>query len=427
MECCSYYIPASEIVVKISNVLFNSINGLILGELMINTMNRYKEENPFYYHSGVATHVLLSAEEEMAICKSMQSDALALMFILSASEQGNDYLSNIVEEIDGERLISDQESVFSKTAYELNIFGLIDDVQTMIHAGDTTLIRSKRRKLMAAIAKWGPQPYLVYSNVMKHNMNKLDDQSMDAIKVASRRYIVDRNSLAKGNLRLVLSISSKYKNLGLQYDDLVQEGYVGLIKAVERFDYRLGYRFTTYAYRVIGQSIHLAVHKNSSLVRKPFEKMKQNRVIERAKGHLEQRLGRRPSLNDVASYVSMPIDAITRIVESQEITTIEPKSDASEVMDYLYSQGSNHQEKGNSAENEADLGFVENAMTGITKRDRLIVYMRFGIGCRRDHTLEEIAIQLGITKERVRQIVKSSIAKLRIELMPHQYSDGDIR
>ena len=390
----------------------------------MNTTTNYRETNPFYYHSGVATHVLLSAEEEMAICKSMQSDALALLFILSSSEEGNAYLNDIVDEIDGEVSTSPQERIPRETAGALNILGLIDDVQTMIYAGDAALIRSKRRKLMAALAQWDPPPYLVYSKVMKNNMNKLGEHDLEAINAASRRYISDRNRLATGNLRLVLSISSKYKNLGMQYDDLVQEGYVGLIKAVERFDYRLGYRFTTYAYRVIGQFIHLAVHKNSSLVRKPFEKMKQNRVIERAKGHLEQRLGRRPSLNDLANYVSMPIDTINRIVQSQEITTIEPKSDVSEVMDYLYSLGNSDQEKSNSAENAADLGFVENAMSGITKRDRLIVYMRFGIGCRQDHTLEEIAIQLGITKERVRQIVKSSIDKLRIELMPHQYPTG---
>lgn len=381
------------------------------------------EPKQFYQYSGFSTHQLLSAKEEIEVCKNMQHHALALLDILASNKEGIAYLSKIVEEISEDIKDNLKKPTADETDITFNILSLIDDVHTMLHIGDTKPASIKIRNLMLRFAEWAPPPYLVFNHVAIQDLSRLDDQFQVAIKLASEKYIASRNRMAIGNLRLVLSISSKYKNLGTHYDDLVQEGYLGLIKAVERFDYRLGYRFSTYAYRAIGQTIHLAVHKNSSLVRKPFNKMKENRVIERAKQDLEQRFGRTPSLKDIADHVSQPIDSVNNIIASQSLTMIDPNSDSSDVMDYMFSLGKDYSEQLTLIHHAVDIEAVRKKMSSLKKRDQLIMVMRFGIGCRKDHTLEEIAMQVGLTKERVRQIVKVSIDKLRSELALNNMGD----
>ena len=385
------------------------------------------ESQNFYHYTNISSHDLLAVSGEREIFRNMQSHSLALFAILANSDKGMNYLIEIITEMLDERntVASNESSLNEFDAAE--ILSLIDEIETIFYVNDQPSLRFKKRKLLAKIAAWGPPAYLVINKLFSRRLSDLDELSVRSLKLASNRYVDARNQMATSNLRLVLSIASKYKNLGTQYDDLVQEGYIGLIKAIERFDYRLGFRFSTYAYRAIGQNIYLAVHKNSSLVRKPFNKMKENRVIEQSKRQLEQKLGRRPTLSDVAEYISMPLDTLNSIVDSQQISAVEPKSEDHEVMDYLFSQGSPSSNTDLTMENSADFGFIEHIMSGLKARDRLIIQMRFGIGCRKDHTLEEIAMQIGLTKERVRQIVNTSIEKIKRDLAPsHEVLDGEI-
>ena len=385
------------------------------------------EPQNFYHHTNISNHNLLAANREREIFRNMQSHSLALFAILANSDKGMGYLIEIIIEMLDERntVASNESSLNDFSAAD--ILSLIDEIETMLYVNDRTSIRFRKRKLLAKIADWAPPAFLVISKLYSKRLSDLDELSVRSLKLASNRYINSRNQMATSNLRLVLSIASKYKNLGTQYDDLVQEGYIGLIKAIERFDYRLGFRFSTYAYRAIGQNIYLAVHKNSSLVRKPFSKMKENRAVDQAKSKLEQKLGRRPTLSDVAEYISMPLDTLNTIVDSQQISAVEPKSEEHEVMDYLFSQGSPSSDTDISMENSADFGFVENIMSGLKARDRRILQMRFGIGCRKDHTLEEIAMQIGLTKERVRQIVNTCVEKIKRDLAPSsEVLDGEI-
>lgn len=385
------------------------------------------ESYNFYHHTDISNHELLAANREREIFRRMQSQSLALFAVLANSDTGIGYLIDIIiEMLDERNTISSNEPSLSDLDAGV-ILSLIDEVETMLHINDRATLRAKTRKLLTKVSSWGPPAYLVVSKLFSRRLTDLDEISLRSLNLASNRFIDARNQVATSNLRLVLSIASKYKNLGTHYDDLVQEGYIGLIKAIERFDYRLGFRFSTYAYRAIGQSIHLAVHKNSSLVRRPFNKLKDSRAIEQARDQLEQKLGRRPTLTDVADYISMPLKTVNNILDSQQFSALEPKSEEHEVMDYLFSKGSADRGSGQAMENSADFQFVENAMARLRTRDRLIMQMRFGIGCRKDHTLEEIAMQIGLTKERVRQIVNTCIEKIKRDLEPvGEVLDADI-
>lgn len=376
------------------------------------------EPKSYYHHASFATHELLAVTREGEIFRNMQSHSLALFAVLANSDEGLRVLIEIITELLDDRNASLDKDSSLDDEDTANILGLIDEIDTLVHINHRIPLRFKIRKLLTKVARWSPSAYLVINKLSSKRLSNLDEVSTKSIDVATRRYIDARNQMATSNLRLVLSIASRYKNLGTQYDDLVQEGYIGLIKAIERFDYRLGFRFSTYAYRAISQNIHLAVHKNSSLVRKPFNKMKENRLVEQAKGELEQVLGRRPTLADVAEHISMPLSTLNNIVDSQQFNAVEPKSEGQEVMDYLFSQGSISNDTDQLMENSADFKFIENIMAKLKARDQLILKMRFGIGCRKDHTLEEIAMQIGLTKERVRQIVNTCVTKIKADLSP---------
>lgn len=389
-------------------------------------LSTLSEPQNFYHYTKISNHDLLTVNLEQEIFRSMQSHSLALFGILANSNKGLGFLIEVVAELLDERSTVSNNDFSLSDLDAANLLGLIDEVALLLFVNDPASLRFKTRKLLAKIVSWGPPAYLVLNKLSAKPLNHLDELSIRALNLASSRYLDARNQVATSNLRLVLSIASKYKNLGTQYDDLVQEGYIGLLKAIERFDYRLGFRFSTYAYRSISQKIYLAVHKNSSLIRKPFNKMKENRVIEQAKNQLEQTLGRRPTLSDVADYISMPLDMVNAIADSQQISAVEPKSEEHEVMDYLFSQGSPSGDSDPSMENSADFGFVENILSELKERDRLIIKMRYGIGCRKDHTLEEIAMQIGLTKERVRQIVNTCIKKIKLDLVPsNEVLDGN--
>ncbi|MFD2228768.1 sigma-70 family RNA polymerase sigma factor [Alkalimarinus sediminis] len=384
----------------------------------VETLTAVGESTNFYHYSSISTHELLEVDSERELFRCMQSQSMALLGILANSEAGIQRLIDITLEMLEEVDVAATHDTFLSELESNDILSLIDEIQTILHINQLNPLRLKTRKLLAKIASWGPPGYLVVRKLFSLPLTNLDELSIRSLNLAESRYTEARNQVATSNLRLVLSIASKFKNLGTQYDDLVQEGYIGLIKAIERFDYRLGFRFSTYAYRAINQNIHLAVHKNSSLVRKPFNKMKENRVIEHARRQLEQIQGRRPSLAEVAKHISMPLDTVKNISSSQQISLVEPNTEESDEMDYLFSQGTYSSEVGKELENSVDYGVVKAVMSKLKPRDRLIMQMRFGIGCRKDHTLEEIAMQIGLTKERVRQIVNTSIDKIKAELVP---------
>lgn len=244
------------------------------------------------------------------------------------------------------------------------------------------------------------------------DLEPAERERLEAVVEAGR---LARERLIESNLRLVVSIAKQYERLGLPLADLIQEGSIGLATAVDRFDYHRGFRFGTYAYWWIRQSITRAVTQQSRIIRLPVHVVGKLGSVRRAVGMLEQRLEREPEMAEIAAELALPADEVESLLEaaSQEPISFDgPMTPDSEtaLADVI------PDEEGRLVED------VERRMLGEELRslmDRLppryrdVLTMRFGLQDGEPQTLEEVARALGVSRERVRQIERAAMAKLR--------------
>ena len=279
-----------------------------------------------------------------------------------------------------------------------------------------------------AMAKpWGEKLKDVREDVERslqklHQIEEETGLTIEQVKDINRRMSIGeakarraKKEMVEANLRLVISIAKKYTNRGLQFLDLIQEGNIGLMKAVDKFEYRRGYKFSTYATWWIRQAITRSIADQARTIRIPVHMIETINKLNRISRQMLQEMGREPTPEELAERMMMPEDKIRKVLKiaKEPISMETPIGDDedSHLGDFI--EDTTLELPLDSATSESLRSATRDVLSGLTAREAKVLRMRFGIDMNTDHTLEEVGKQFDVTRERIRQIEAKALRKLR--------------
>jgi RNA polymerase primary sigma factor len=239
--------------------------------------------------------------------------------------------------------------------------------------------------------------------------------ALRAIEKGETKIREAKAELIKANLRLVISIAKRYLNRGLQFLDLIQEGNIGLMRAVEKFEYQRGYKFGTYATWWVRQAITRAIADQARTIRIPVHMIEVINKLNRASRSLVQQMGREPTLEEIAEKMGVPLHHVQKILKvSKKTISLETpvgEEEDGRLEDFIEDKGSISPQ--DAAINSNLAKQTRTVLSTLDKREEKILRMRFGIGENHDHTLEEVGQDFNVTRERIRQIEEKALRKLK--------------
>ena len=387
---------------------------------------KFREKLAEILELGKKKRNILEYQEISDFFKDMNLDAEQLESVLDFLEHNNVDVLRISEDEDDDEIILDDEEEVEVEKIDLSVpdgVSVEDPVRMYLkEIGKVPLLSAEEEIELAKKMEAGSVAEEKISLLKTRMEESEDDAEKDEIKaeIKELQKEVDwgddaKKRLAEANLRLVVSIAKRYVGRGMLFLDLIQEGNLGLIKAVEKFDYRKGYKFSTYATWWIRQAITRAIADQARTIRIPVHMVDTINKLIRVSRQLLQKLGREPSPEEIAAEMNMPVDRVREILKiSQEPVSLETpigEEEDSHLGDFI--KDDNVPVPADAAAFTLLKEQLEEVLGTLTEREQKVLTLRFGLEDGRARTLEEVGKEFNVTRERIRQIEAKALRKLR--------------